>query len=184
MAGTITHQWNGTILTITSDSGSSSMDLKGIQGDTGPRGPQGPAGSVGATGPAGIQGEPGPAGPTAEVDYTRLDGYLQLDGGTMTGGLAMGSNKITGLAKPESATDAANKSYVDETVAAFATSGSVDLSGYTTKEYVDNAVAGMETNLDGYATVEYVDAKPKWYFSELTPAEWKNGDIWLRPVEE
>jgi len=34
--GTITHKWNGTTLTITSDSGTSSMDL---QGTTGPRGP-------------------------------------------------------------------------------------------------------------------------------------------------
>lgn len=184
MAGTITHQWNGTILTITSDSGSSSMDLKGIQGDTGPRGPQGPAGSVGLPGPAGIQGEPGPAGPTAEVDYSRLDGYLQTTGGTMTGGLAMGNNKITGLANPESATDVANKSYVDETVAKAVSSGTVDLSGYTTKEYVDNAVSGMEGNFDSYATIEYVDKKPKWYFSELSPTDWKPGDIWLRPVEE
>ena len=41
MAGTITHSWNGTILTITSDSGTSAMDLKGAKGDDGPRGPQG-----------------------------------------------------------------------------------------------------------------------------------------------
>lgn len=48
MAGTIKHTWNGTVLTVTSDSGTSSMDLKGSQGDMGPRGPQGPAGiSVG-----------------------------------------------------------------------------------------------------------------------------------------
>ena len=45
------HSWNGTILTITSDSGTSSADLKGSAGDIGPRGPQGPAGiSVGAGG--------------------------------------------------------------------------------------------------------------------------------------
>jgi hypothetical protein len=37
------HSWNGTILTITSDSGTSSADLKG---DLGPRGPQGPAGLI------------------------------------------------------------------------------------------------------------------------------------------
>jgi hypothetical protein len=43
MAGTITHEWNGTVLTITSDSGTSSADLKGAKGDTGVRGPQGPA---------------------------------------------------------------------------------------------------------------------------------------------
>lgn len=41
MAGTIEHSWNGTVLTITSDSGTSSMDLKG---DTGVRGPQGAPG--------------------------------------------------------------------------------------------------------------------------------------------
>ena len=46
MAGTITHSWNGTILTITSDSGTSSCDLKGGKGDTGPRGAQGPAGVI------------------------------------------------------------------------------------------------------------------------------------------
>lgn len=44
MAGTIEHSWNGTILTIKSDSGTSSMDLKGSVGDMGPRGPQGPCG--------------------------------------------------------------------------------------------------------------------------------------------
>lgn len=46
MSGTITHSWNGTILTITSDSGTSSADLKGTTGDTGPRGPRGLKGDV------------------------------------------------------------------------------------------------------------------------------------------
>lgn len=181
----ITHRWDGTVLTITSDSGTSSCDLKGVQGDTGPRGPQGPAGSQGLQGIQGIQGERGEQGVPAEVDYSRLDGYLSLDGGTMAGGLAMGSNKITGLANPESATDAANKSYVDETVANVVTSGVVDLSGYTTKEYVDKAVESVEKTFEKYATVEYVDAKPKFIFKELSPTseEWKHGDLWLRPVE-
>lgn len=44
MSGTISHSWNGTVLTITSDSGTSSADLKGEKGDTGIRGAQGPAG--------------------------------------------------------------------------------------------------------------------------------------------
>ena len=46
MAGTITHSWNGTVLTITSDSGTSSADLQGGKGNTGPRGAQGPAGII------------------------------------------------------------------------------------------------------------------------------------------
>jgi len=44
MAGTITHEWNGTILTVTSDSGTVSVDLKGARGDIGDRGDQGAAG--------------------------------------------------------------------------------------------------------------------------------------------
>ena len=44
MAGQIKHSWNGTVLTIESDSGISSADLKGAKGDTGIRGAQGRAG--------------------------------------------------------------------------------------------------------------------------------------------
>ena len=33
----IKHKWNGTVLTITSDSGTSSADLKGEKGDDGAR---------------------------------------------------------------------------------------------------------------------------------------------------
>lgn len=46
MSGTITHSWNGTILTVTSDSGTSSADLKGSKGDTGARGVRGLKGDV------------------------------------------------------------------------------------------------------------------------------------------
>ena len=41
--GNIYHSWNGTVLTVTSDSGTSSSDLKGAMGV---RGPQGPAGNT------------------------------------------------------------------------------------------------------------------------------------------
>lgn len=42
----VEHIWNGTVLTVISDSGASSADLKGQKGDTGPRGPQGPCGVI------------------------------------------------------------------------------------------------------------------------------------------
>jgi hypothetical protein len=44
---------------------------------------------------------------------TQLDAKLALAGGTMTGAIAMGTSKITGLGDPTSAQDAATKSYVD-----------------------------------------------------------------------
>ena len=42
-----------------------------------------------------------------------LAGKLNLSGGTMTGAIAMGTAKITGLGDPTSAQDAATKTYVD-----------------------------------------------------------------------
>ena len=44
---------------------------------------------------------------------TDLAAKLALAGGTMTGAIAMGTNKITGLGTPTDSTDAATKSYVD-----------------------------------------------------------------------
>ena len=43
---------------------------------------------------------------------------LPLAGGTMTGAIAMGTNKITGLGDPTNAQDAVTKNYLDNTVLA------------------------------------------------------------------
>ncbi len=59
---------------------------------------------------------------TTELNYvdgvtsaiqTQLDGKLDESGGTMTGALAMSTNKITGLGTPTDSADAATKGYVD-----------------------------------------------------------------------
>jgi hypothetical protein len=59
---------------------------------------------------------------TTELNYvdgvtsaiqTQLDAKLALAGGTMTGAIAMGTNKITGLGTPTDSADAATKAYVD-----------------------------------------------------------------------
>ena len=54
---------------------------------------------------------------------------LPLSGGTMTGAINMGSQKITSLATPTESTDAATKGYVD-TVAG----GQIDPSTFATKD--------------------------------------------------
>jgi hypothetical protein len=54
---------------------------------------------------------------TGTVAFTAdVDTRLALAGGTMTGAIAMGTNKITGLGTPTDATDAATKGYVDTAV--------------------------------------------------------------------
>ena len=56
---------------------------------------------------------PGTGGITQEQADDR---YLQLSGGTMTGALNMGANKITTTATPTETSDIANKGYVDGVV--------------------------------------------------------------------
>lgn len=101
-----------------------------------------------------------------------LSNYLPLAGGTMTGPVNMGSQKVTSLADPTANADAANKQYVDQQVATAlplsggALTGAVTVQAPTadmnpaTKQYVDTAVGGI-TNFTvdsndgaGYASLE------------------------------
>lgn len=70
-----THKWNGTTLTVTSASGTTSADLKGEKGDTGAagadgakgdKGDKGDPGADGATGAPGQDGAPGAKGDPGE----------------------------------------------------------------------------------------------------------------------
>ncbi|MBQ9002339.1 MAG: BppU family phage baseplate upper protein [Eggerthellaceae bacterium] len=72
-----THAWNGTVLTVTSASGTSSADLVGPQG---PQGIQGETGATGATGPQGPQGLQGVQGETGATGATGPKGDKGDDG--------------------------------------------------------------------------------------------------------
>ena len=146
----ISHSWNGTVLTITSDSGTSSADLKG---DTGIRGPQGEAGiSI-----------------NKDVDlsvyYTKEETNLVV------------SAAIDNIEIPEvDLTNYATKDYVSEEVAKVASSGEIDLTGYATLNYVDTAINQIELTPgekgekgeDGYSPIYGVD-----YWTENDKAEIK-----------
>jgi len=105
---------------------------------------------------------------------------LALAGGTMSGAIAMGNNKITGLATPTTNFDASTKKYVDDlqqqTVAGIFTHegtttnihGVADMTALATFSYVDTAVsthAQDTTNIHGIAdtadlaTIDYVDSE-------------------------
>lgn len=138
MAGQIFHEWNGTVLTITSDSGTSSADLKGV-GEMGPRGPQGPAGvSVGEGGSVDLSNY-----------YTKDETYSKTEvdekiAAVPGGGTADLSNYYT-------------KAETDQKIAEAQLGGEdVDLSGYRLK--TDNAFEGSVT-VDGkvVATQEWVN---------------------------
>ena len=64
----VTHSWNGTVLTITSASGTSSSNLKGDKGPQGIQGPKGETGPQGIQGPAGENGKNGIDGKNYSVE--------------------------------------------------------------------------------------------------------------------
>lgn len=70
--------------------------------------------------------------------------YLKLTGGFMTGDITMATGTTVVLGRgPIAATDAATKKYVDDAIASGTTPG-----GDVTKEYVDQQIAVVQTNLD------------------------------------
>lgn len=75
-----THKWSGTVLTITSASGSSSMDLKGEKGDKGDQGEKGDTGPQGSQGPQGIAGTDGKDGVDGTNGKDGEDGYTPQKG--------------------------------------------------------------------------------------------------------
>lgn len=74
---------------------------------------------------------------TADITALVDDTYVNVTGDTMSGALAMGDNKVTGVATPTAGTDATNKNYVDALVAGLswkqavraATTGNISLVG-------------------------------------------------------
>lgn len=191
----ITHEWNGTILTITSDSGTSSCDLKGDKGDDGCRGAQGIAGRDGKDG----------AGSVIELDTTltvegacadakavgdrltalenaeiNLDTTLTIEG-ACADAKAVGDALIAleeSLKDLDVDVDIPVESVNGKTGAVVLSAEDVgalpadtvipSTSGLATETYVNNAVSAKQ-NIVIYSTTE--------------PSGWVNGDIWLKPAE-
>ena len=153
MAGTITHSWTGTVLTITSDSGTSSADLKGATGNTGTRGPQGPAGVV-------LNGDGTTGGSGGTVDLSNYYTKAQVDAKIPDTSTFATKTWVEGkgyLTSHQSLDNYATKDYVTGKIAEAQLSGGggeIDLSGYALKSEIPTVPTKVSafTNDAGYLT--------------------------------
>lgn len=163
----ITHEWNGTILTITSDSGTSSMDLKGDKGDDGIRGAQGIPGQDGKDGAGG-----------AELDTTLTVEGAGADAKAVGDAIKEVSDKVDNI-NIDYPVDSVN----GKTGAVVLSASDVgalpadtvipSTSGLATEAYVDGKVATLNTAINA--------KQNKVFYQSSQPSGWVNGDIWLKP---
>lgn len=79
---------------------------------------------------------------------------LSLSGGTMTGAIAMGTNKITGLGDPTSAQDAATKNYIDtQTTSAGASATAAAASASAAATSATSAATSATSAANSYTAV-------------------------------
>lgn len=146
MSGEIKHEWSGSVLTITSDAGTSSADLQGPKGDTGPRGPQGPAGL--------LLDEHGEVKIDLSKYYTSEEVDAKLENVDLTGYATEEFVKVMVDNSQPNLTEYATKNYVSTEIAKAQLSGGggtgeVDLSGYATKD----DLANISINIDNKTLV-------------------------------
>ena len=180
----ITHEWNGTILTITSDSGTSSMDLKGQVGDDGPRGPQGPAGRDGV------------GGSSIELDTTLEVEGMAADAKAVGDAIAAVESKVDNL-DFDAPVDSVNGKTGEvvltaEDVGAISANGrnvaNANIAfGAITEGLLANGAVSASKIADGVIPTAIGDLEndmgfKKIIYSATQPTDWVNGDIWLKPA--
>lgn len=137
----IRHEWTGSVLTITSASGTSSADLKGPKGDTGPRGPQGPAGI--------ILDEEGNVKVDLSKYYTSDEVDAKLENVDLEGYATEEYVRLQVTNNQPDLSNYATHNYVSTEIAKAQLSGGgsgsgVDLSGYATKDDLNDYATKAE----------------------------------------
>ena len=75
-----------------------------------------------------------------------LAAKLSLSGGTMTGAIAMGANKITGLGTPTASTDATTKAYIDDVFGSTTSAASSATAAATSATNAANSASAAATS--------------------------------------
>ena len=171
-----THSWNGTTLTITSASGTSSANLKGEKGDKGDKGDQGIQGEKGETGTAGSNGTNGTSVTVKSVSESTADGGSNVvtfsDGKTLTiKNGSKGSKGDTGSQGPKGDTGATGSQGPKGDTGAKGADGKTPVRGtdYWTEADKAEIITAVIEALAGYPVVGVVDSDNSIVLSGTLP---------------
>lgn len=177
----IFHEWNGTVLTITSDSGTSSADLKGGKGDDGIRGPQGPAGDSQSALELDTtlteEGKPADAKAVgdrfAEVDEALGNISFEVPVDSVNGK----TGEVVLTAEDVGAISSSGRGVANSNIA----------FGAITEGLLANGAVSANKIADGVIPTAISDLQndmgfKKIIYSATQPTDWVNGDIWLKPA--
>lgn len=175
----ITHEWNGTVLTITSDSGTSSMDLKGDKGDDGIRGAQGPAGKDGSSNlkiddTLSVEGAVADAKAVGDK-FEELQ--EEINSSTSVSSVNGKTGEVTITADDLGAISSSGRNVGNSNIAFGAiTNDLIASKAVTADKIADNVIPTKISELTNDAGFK------KIYYSSTQPSGWGNGDIWLQPT--
>jgi len=115
-----------------------------------------------------------------------ITGKLNLSGGTMSGAIAMGTNKITGVGDPTSAQDAATKAYVDSQTSSAVTATSTDtLTNKTlTSPALTTPTVTTAITLNSQADLRFADANTSNWVAFQAPNTVGNNVTWTLPATD
>ena len=119
---------------------------------------------------------------------TAIGNKLPLAGGTMTGAIAMGANKITGLGTPTANTDAATKSYVDDQTTSDVAEGTnlyftnqraldATAAAYDAAGAAAQALTDAEAYADALTTADIAEGVTNQYFTNQRAIDAVGGTI-------
>ena len=177
----VTHRWNGTVLEVTSASGTTYADLKGERGERGAQGERGLQGIQGIQGQRGVQGERGKDGTSVTHKWNGTTLEITSASGTSSADLkgATGAQGVQGEPGKDYVLTDADKKEIANLVGGDIDVNAISWDKITGKPFTGGSVSFLSWDGDESAADHvYPENNPEFY--RINPLPYENLSITAR----